>query len=318
MAEGQHREAIIEFFNVIQLDDTHRVANKHLGMALYETGQLGPALRYLQRTVEFDPTDNEARVRLATIYRYGGQLEEAREESGAVLQTDPTNMDALAVFADTVEEAREESGAVLQTDPTNMDALAVFADTSNSSSAAIVLAELNIRTGRHEQALAPLEDLAQRQPTALPRESPVEKRRIRGGSVGAAAQESTDFSFRYIDTGTNGVPHLFAKFLRERSFGARARLVITRLPVASFFELSVPKQCKLAGAEFLASVEASVEGTPWASAPCGNRHRSAPRNRSSWSIELVGAFVIDLTKDTAFSISTSSSLWPITTFEKSA
>ena len=55
LAEGKQREAIIEFLNVIQLDENDRVATQRLAVTLYKTGQLGPAFRYLQRAAEFDP-----------------------------------------------------------------------------------------------------------------------------------------------------------------------------------------------------------------------------------------------------------------------
>ena len=110
--EEQYQEAIIEFLNVIQLDENDRVANQRLGLALYNTGQLGPAFRYLQRAAELNPNDTEVRVRLATIYRYSGQIEEAREEAGAVLQDDPKNLDALTVFADTASSPGEIEGAM--------------------------------------------------------------------------------------------------------------------------------------------------------------------------------------------------------------
>ncbi len=112
MKEGKTREAIIEFLNVIQLDETNRDATTRLAKALFDTGQFGPALQYLQRAVEFDPNDLDARVRLATLHVFGGRLDEAREEASYAIEKDPNNLDALVVFAGTVSTEGEVDGAL--------------------------------------------------------------------------------------------------------------------------------------------------------------------------------------------------------------
>ena len=112
LEEGKHQEAIIEFLNVIQLDPDHREATARLGIALFDTGQFGPSFAYLQRAVESDPENAEVRIKLGTIYLLRGMREEAREEAGAVLDRDATNLDALAVYGDTATSAGEIDGAV--------------------------------------------------------------------------------------------------------------------------------------------------------------------------------------------------------------
>jgi tetratricopeptide (TPR) repeat protein len=112
LAEGKYREAIIEFLNVIQLDEDNREATARLATALYDTGQFGPAFQYLQRAVENDAENVDARVRLATIYFYSGRQEEAREEAGVVLEKSPTHLDALTVYAGTASSEGEVDGAI--------------------------------------------------------------------------------------------------------------------------------------------------------------------------------------------------------------
>ncbi len=112
LKEGKTREAIIEFLNVIQLDESNREATARLATTLYDTGQFGPAFQYLQRAVEFNPDDLEARVRLATLYLYSGRTEEAREEAGYAVDKDAKNLDALAVFASTATTEGEVDGAM--------------------------------------------------------------------------------------------------------------------------------------------------------------------------------------------------------------
>lgn len=112
LEEGKQQEAIIEFLNVIQLDANHREATQRLGIALFDTGQFGPAFAYLQKAVEFNSDDAEVQTKLATIYLLRGQREEAREEAGAVLDRDATNLDALAIYADTAGSEGEIDGAI--------------------------------------------------------------------------------------------------------------------------------------------------------------------------------------------------------------
>jgi tetratricopeptide (TPR) repeat protein len=121
LKEGKTREAIIEFLNVIQLDQTNREATARLAKTLFDTGQFGPAFQYLQRAVEFNPDDLEARVRLATIYLYGGRADEAREEVGYVVEKDPKNLDALAIFAGTATTDGEIDGAMRRLETVEAD-----------------------------------------------------------------------------------------------------------------------------------------------------------------------------------------------------
>lgn len=101
LEEGKRQKAIIEFLNVLQLDEYDPIATERLAVTFYDTGQFGRAFRYLQRAAELEPDDTEMRVKLATVYLYSGQSQEARVEAGAVLETEPGNLDALAIFADT-------------------------------------------------------------------------------------------------------------------------------------------------------------------------------------------------------------------------
>jgi len=121
LKEGKTREAIIEFLNVIQLDESNREATARLATTLYDTGQFGPAFQYLQRAVEFNPDDLQGRVRLATLYLYGGRVEEAREEASYAVEKDPKDLDALAIFASTATTEGEVDGAMRRLENTRSD-----------------------------------------------------------------------------------------------------------------------------------------------------------------------------------------------------
>ena len=157
LAEGKQQEAIIEFLNVIQLDENDPVATQRLAVTLYETGQLGPAFRYLQRAAEFDPDDTDVRVKLAMIYLYSGQREEAREEAGAVLEKGSGNLDALTIFVDTAATPGEIDGAILRLDR---------ARDEHEGRAQYHLARgvLHIRKQEIEEAEAAFQEAARREP----------------------------------------------------------------------------------------------------------------------------------------------------------
>ena len=157
LEEGKHQEAIIEFLNVIQLDPDHREATARLGVALFDTGQFGPSFAYLQRAVEFDSENADVRVKLGTIYLLRGMREEAREEAGAVLDRDATNLDALTVYADTASSTGELDGAIrrLENARTEHEARAKFH---------LALGSLHFRKGDVDTAENHFQEAARREP----------------------------------------------------------------------------------------------------------------------------------------------------------
>src|SRR5713101_4504089 len=70
-AKAQFREAIIEYANVIQIDAKNVRAYRQIALAHYELGQLAQALPYLVKFLELEPEDQDARLKLATIYLAG-------------------------------------------------------------------------------------------------------------------------------------------------------------------------------------------------------------------------------------------------------
>ena len=113
-ASGQYPEAIIEFLNVLQIEEDNTHAIDRLGIAFDESGQFAAAHGYLLQSAEREPTNEEFRARLARIYLLSGQRQEAREEAQAVLEVNPGNLEALAVFADTAGTEGELYAAVLR------------------------------------------------------------------------------------------------------------------------------------------------------------------------------------------------------------
>ena len=157
LEEGKQQEAIIEFLNVIQLDNNHLEATQRLGVTLFDTGQFGPAFSYLQRAVELDPENAEVQTRLATIHLLRGQREEAREEAGAVLGRDATNLDALAVYADTASSAGEIDGAIRRMENAQ-------AEHEDRAKFHLALASLHLRKRDVDAAESHFHEAARREP----------------------------------------------------------------------------------------------------------------------------------------------------------
>src|SRR5439155_4594362 len=79
-ARDQYREAIIEYSNVLRFEPANVEAVRHLALAHYRLGQVGPAFGYLQKSKELDPTNLDMRQKLATIYLAAGRQAEAQQE----------------------------------------------------------------------------------------------------------------------------------------------------------------------------------------------------------------------------------------------
>ena len=107
-ADGQFKEATIEYRNVLRFEPENLAVLKKLGLAYYESGQLGEAFPPLRRYHDQNPGDLEVRQKLGTIYLLGQAPDKAREQAEAILETEPQNLDALALFA---EAAQTPGGA---------------------------------------------------------------------------------------------------------------------------------------------------------------------------------------------------------------
>src|SRR5262245_51613837 len=94
-AKGQFREAIVEYANVIQIDPKNARAYRQTALARYELGEFAQAFPYLLKYLELDPDDQDARLKLATIYLAGRNSAKAREQVEIVLAKDPKNFEAL-------------------------------------------------------------------------------------------------------------------------------------------------------------------------------------------------------------------------------
>src|SRR3989442_13670809 len=98
-SKAEYREAVIEYANVLQLDQANPRAIRQLALAHYQLGQMGQAFPYLVKAQELDPGDADVRLKLGGIYLVTGQPAEARQQVAVVLERDPKNFEALLIWA---------------------------------------------------------------------------------------------------------------------------------------------------------------------------------------------------------------------------
>ncbi len=108
--QEQYREAILEYRNVLRLDQKEPAAIRQLGLAHYQLGQLGLAFRYLSQAQQLEPDNAEVRLKLASIYVLGGRPDDATAQVEEVLKKEPGNLDALVLFAGAANTPREIDG----------------------------------------------------------------------------------------------------------------------------------------------------------------------------------------------------------------
>src|SRR2546426_10982749 len=110
--KAQFREAIIEYKNVVQFDGKNARAYRQIALAHYQLGELAQAFPYLVKLQELDPEDQDAQLKLATIYLAARQPAKAREQAEMVLAKDPKNFEALLLWADMAGTPQEVDAAI--------------------------------------------------------------------------------------------------------------------------------------------------------------------------------------------------------------
>lgn len=125
-------EASLEFRNALQINQDHLPALRGFLAVREADPEPTPEIRnqiagLLNRIVELDPSDNEAKVKLARIALIDGFVDRAFALSETVLETEPENVDALIVSAGALlrledsTTAVERANSALALDPNNLD-----------------------------------------------------------------------------------------------------------------------------------------------------------------------------------------------------
>jgi len=92
--KGQYQEAVIELKNVIQLDPKDADAHYQLALIHMKLGGLSNmqnAFGELTKTVELDPSIQDAQLKLGDFFLLGGDPQKARQKAEIILASSPQN-----------------------------------------------------------------------------------------------------------------------------------------------------------------------------------------------------------------------------------
>jgi tetratricopeptide (TPR) repeat protein len=111
--QAEHYDkAEIEYLTVLRAVPLHPAAIRQLGLLYYTEGRLPRAFGFLQKAVELDPSNLDARLKLGLINLSLHRSKEAREAAEQVLQKQPLNEEALLLLART--STTNQVAAVMQ------------------------------------------------------------------------------------------------------------------------------------------------------------------------------------------------------------
>src|SRR5579862_3633665 len=98
--QQKYSEAVLLFGRALQVDPSFADAHYKLAQSQERQGNWLPAMQELQRTLDLQPGNQQARIDLGRIYLAGRKGQEAKDHASTVLQSDPKNVDALILASD--------------------------------------------------------------------------------------------------------------------------------------------------------------------------------------------------------------------------
>ncbi len=97
--DGKYREAVIQFSNALHVDKNFAPAHYELAKTYLQLGSVVAGYQELQRTVQLNPSNVQARLDLGNILLAGGVPQRAKEQAQAVLAAQPNNADGYALMS---------------------------------------------------------------------------------------------------------------------------------------------------------------------------------------------------------------------------
>ncbi len=131
--QGDLIKAQLEAKNALQILPNNFQASYLLAQVAEEENSPQQMITYLRRSVEIDPTNVEAQVKMGRIWAAGNQIDRARDSVAAIEASDPGNNEGRVLQAiillrtNEVQEGRDIALDVLRQEPRNISALAFLA-----------------------------------------------------------------------------------------------------------------------------------------------------------------------------------------------
>ncbi len=110
--EGKLREAAIQFSNALKVDRNYSAAHYELAKTYIQLGSMIAGYQELQRTVNLDPKNLQARLDLGNMLLAGGVPDRAKDQAKAVLSAQPNNADAYALLAHVAQKQGDHEQAL--------------------------------------------------------------------------------------------------------------------------------------------------------------------------------------------------------------
>jgi len=98
-AEGKDREAAIQFSNALKIDKNFADAHYALAQSYVHLGAFSLAYSELQRTVDLEPANYQARLDLGNLLLAGGRVDDAQEQVKTMMAAQPNNANVHALLA---------------------------------------------------------------------------------------------------------------------------------------------------------------------------------------------------------------------------
>jgi putative PEP-CTERM system TPR-repeat lipoprotein len=124
-AAGQHKEAIIEYRNVVQIDPRHGAARHKLATSYEQSGEPQRAFAEYIRAADLLPNDRELQLRVTRLLIAAGRFEDAKTRARAMVDADSSNVDAQILVATAtagmrdLDEALKLIDEAVKLDPAN-------------------------------------------------------------------------------------------------------------------------------------------------------------------------------------------------------
>lgn len=133
LKEGKADKAQIEFRNALQIKKNMGPAIYGMALVVEQKGDWPQLFKLLTATLEQDPKNLEARVKLGRLLLAAGQLDKALETSNKALEVNGEDLSALSLHAAVLLKLNDSKGALeyahraLSRDPNHVDSLVVLA-----------------------------------------------------------------------------------------------------------------------------------------------------------------------------------------------
>ena len=158
--QGKYREAAIQFFNAVQIDQGFAQAHYRLAQSYLKVQQWSAAYQELSRTVELQPDNDQARYDLAKLLIAARSFDAAHEQTEWLLKSKPNDSETHVVASSLLAAEGSFPAAVQEMEK-------AISLTPNQSDLYLGLAMVQVKTNQIDAAEANFKRAVQLDPNAV-------------------------------------------------------------------------------------------------------------------------------------------------------